>query len=410
MVGIMIGGFLSGLLSDRFGRKTTSLGASIGLLVFGLATAASPSIEVFTVLRCCVAICAVSLFMCGYVYCMEVVGGKAATVVGIGLEYPWSFTLMILPPLSWLFPAWHHLQLAISAPVLVIVILLSIPGLVPESPRWLLARGKVETANKILDSISRCNGREVKDVEKMPNHKESKQLGDQPVGNILDIFRNRSILRSSLIMYYLFFTNSLVYYGLTLNSGSVIPGNIHFNMIVSGALEILSNSLALIFLLYMGRKNSTSILMAVAGLTLLLVPIVSSAMVKVVLAQIGRAAIHGSFIMLLVYLVELLPTVVRNAGVGSTCVWARVAGIMAPYMGRELSRMDPRAPLFIFGILSLVAAMLVLLLPETRGARLPDTIEEGEKFHKENGGLKLEFRHSKLKEDLPKLEPLIEKS
>ena len=32
--------------------------------------------------------------------------------------------------------------------------------------------------------------------------------------------------------YYLFFTNSFVYYGLTLNSGSLIPGNLHFNIIV----------------------------------------------------------------------------------------------------------------------------------------------------------------------------------
>ena len=41
---------------------------------------------------------------------------------------------------------------------------------------------------------------------------------------------------SIVCRYYLFFTNSFVYYGLTLNSGSLIPGNLHFNIIVRSIL------------------------------------------------------------------------------------------------------------------------------------------------------------------------------
>jgi OCT family organic cation transporter-like MFS transporter 4/5 len=33
-------------------------------------------------------------------------------------------------------------------------------------------------------------------------------------------------------------------------------------------------------------------------------------------------------------------------------------------------------PLLLFGVVSFVAGMLSLLLPETLGARLPDTVEE----------------------------------
>ena len=37
-------------------------------------------------------------------------------------------------------------------------------------------------------------------------------------------------------------------------------------------------------------------------------------------------------------------------------------------------------PLLIFGILSVIAGLLLLLLPETYGEKLPDTMQEGEQF------------------------------
>ena len=37
-------------------------------------------------------------------------------------------------------------------------------------------------------------------------------------------------------------------------------------------------------------------------------------------------------------------------------------------------------PLLIFGILSVIAGLLLLLLPETYGEKLPDTMHEGEHF------------------------------
>ena len=37
-------------------------------------------------------------------------------------------------------------------------------------------------------------------------------------------------------------------------------------------------------------------------------------------------------------------------------------------------------PLLIFGILSVIAGLLLLLLPETYGEKLPDTLKEGEEF------------------------------
>jgi hypothetical protein len=55
---------------------------------------------------------------------------------------------------------------------------------------------------------------------------------------------------------------------------------------------------------------------------------------KAALAQIGRFAITGSFSMVFIYAVEVFPTVIRNVGLGSASVFARVGGILAPYIGQ----------------------------------------------------------------------------
>ena len=52
------------------------LAMSLGTLVTGVLTAFSPSILVFMVLRWCVAVSSCSLYTTGYVYCMELVGGR----------------------------------------------------------------------------------------------------------------------------------------------------------------------------------------------------------------------------------------------------------------------------------------------------------------------------------------------
>merc|ERR1719370_1397623 len=141
-----------------------------------------------------------------------------------------------------------------------------------------------------------------------------------------------------------------------------------------------------------------SVSMLIGGVALLLTPAVSSVAGKAVLAQLGKFAITGSFAMVYVYAAEIFPTVVRNVGLGSSSMCARVGSIIAPYIGRELGQAtSPVVPLIIFGATSLLAGILVLLLPETRNCPLPDTIEQGEVFSRDGGGFAF-FRSRKTKQ------------
>ena len=87
--------------------------------------------------------------------------------------------------------------------------------------------------------------------------------------------------------------------------------------------------------------------------------------------------LSATFGIIYVYSAEIYPTTTRAVGIGSSSVWARVGGIVAPYVGSLDEVLGPAVPLAIFGISAFLAGLLALFLPETMNRKIPDTIEEG---------------------------------
>ena len=329
----MLGSILFGLLSDKFGRKKMIVVSSLMVAVFGVATSFSPNMITWIILRGMVALSGTGLFLCGFVYCMEIVGGIWSTIISFGLEYSWATGYLTIPLIAWALPRWSDLQLGISVPTAVFTCIMIIPGLVPESPRWLLVSGRKEEAEEVIQKIEKINGRDnSKNNAEMMNTKEE----EVEKGTLLDLLKSGPLLRCTLIMYYLWFTNNLVYYGFTLNSGSLFPGNLHINMLISAALEYLAYTVSIFSFLYLGRRWSTSVFMSACGLALIITPFLPTDSSKAALAQVGKFFITASFAMVYQYATEMFPTVVRNAGIGSCSTFSRIGSIIAPYVGREL--------------------------------------------------------------------------
>ena len=70
-----------GILSDRFGRKKTIVIFSALETITGVALSFAPNITVFIILRTALGFCDTGLFMCGFVYCLEMVGGIWTTLL-----------------------------------------------------------------------------------------------------------------------------------------------------------------------------------------------------------------------------------------------------------------------------------------------------------------------------------------
>ena len=70
---------------------------------------------------------------------------------------------------------------------------------------------------------------------------------------------------------------------------------------------------------------------------------------------------------------ESTPTSVRNVFLGFVGFIRDIGGVVAPYLKR-LAAIDERAPTMLLALLSISAALFVLLLPETRDKELPEDI------------------------------------
>lgn len=122
----------------------------------------------------------------------------------------------------------------------------------------------------------------------------------------------------------------------------------------------------------------------------------------VVLAMCGKLAITASYGTIYIFSAEQFPTVIRNVGMGTASMCARVGGILAPYINL-LSDVWKPLPMIVFGVMAFAGGLLSLFLPETLNKELPETIEDGERFGKKGADADLQ-----CPEELSELRPKID--
>ncbi len=126
-----------------------------------------------------------------------------------------------------------------------------------------------------------------------------------------------------------------------------------------------------------GRKNSMCMFLILSGLALFTHPFVPAAYptIRVAVSIVGRFAGNCSYTILYLFSAEQFPTVVRGVGMGGCVVVSRVGTMLAPY----LLLLGRYAPCF-FGAAALVSGVAALLLPETLGQPMPETLQDGERL------------------------------
>ena len=123
-------------------------------------------------------------------------------------------------------------------------------------------------------------------------------------------------------------------------------------------------------------KESIEIHAGLCLLSTLAIPASHSHLVSPV-AIAGKFFITVTFGVVYLYTSEVFPTCVRATGVATASFFARVGGIAAGWLAL-LDAADPALPTLAYAGAALCAGGLALFLPETKGEKMPDTLEESE--------------------------------
>lgn len=377
MVGMLVGSYLFGDLSDRFGRKPVFLSALVMMVVVGVGQAAIPEYYTFTMLRFVLGASLQGVFLVAYVMAMELVGKKRRVLVGVLAQAFYTIGYFTAALLAWRIPSWRWLQITMTLPA---VLFIPYYWVIPESSRWLISKGRAAEAKVILEKAAKVNKKEVSEEMILQVVELPKTAKDSGKGNFLDLFRYPNLRRKTLNIFFNWFVNSGVYYGLSLNTGN-LGGNDYLNFVISGAVELPAHALTILLLDRVGRRIPLCAFLLLGGVSLLSTMFIpeGTTWLLICASMFGKFCITATYAIIYVLTAEIFPTVVRNVGVGASSMVARVGGALAPFVNLLGAQWQP-LPLIIFGAMAFAAGTLSLLLPETLNRRLPETIEDGENF------------------------------
>ncbi|XP_016944470.4 organic cation transporter protein [Drosophila suzukii] len=386
MLGVLLGSFIFGQMSDKLGRKPTFFASLVLQVIFGVLAAVSPEYFSYTISRMIVGATTSGVFLVAYVIALEMVGSSYRLFAGVAMQMFFSVGFMLTAGFAYFIHDWRWLQIALTLPGLLFICYYWI---IPESARWLLLKGRQEEAFVIIKKAAKENRVHIPNqiydqlVDEVAEKKKQDELtANQPAATVFDLLRFPNLRRKTLLIFFDWFVNSGVYYGLSWNTNN-LGGNQLVNFMISGAVEIPGYVLLLFTLNRWGRRSILCGTMMIAGVSLLATIFVPSDMNWLIIAcaMIGKLAITSSYGTIYIFSAEQFPTVVRNVGLGASSMVARVGGILAPYL-KLLGEIWRPLPLIICGALSLTAGLLSLLLPETLNKPMPETIEDGENFGK----------------------------
>lgn len=372
LIGIFFGGFLGGWLTDIFGRKWLFTIDLISMIVFSVLQFWVDSAFWLVVCRLLLGVAvgadypiATSLLaefsprrwrgpLLGAYVTMWFVGAAVAYLVGeVLLAYPDGWRWMLA-----------------SAAIPGVIIVLCRIG-TPESPRWLLKKGRADEAHAVLRKVYGPNA-------------SLEDLGEEVKEN-LDV---GALLRSGygkrMMFITVFWTCSIVPLFAIYAFGPKILGALN---LAEGADTIGAAVITLMFLVgcvvslflvdRMGRRPLIIHSFVWAGIAMLLLGFFPEAPAWVIMVLFIAYAVFigGTQILQWIYPNELFPTEIRGSAVGLASSLSRIGAAVGTYLvPLSLAGLGIGPTMVIGGVITLLGAGIsVAWAPETRGLTLAES-------------------------------------
>lgn len=372
--GMFLGAWFWGSLADRIGRRKVFLWTVVQTAVFGTLAAFSPNFTVLLVLRFLTGTAMGGTLPVDYAIMAEYLPVKERGRFLIYLESFWAVGTIAVAALAWAFiPQFpvYGWRLLIGISAVIGILGLWIRRSVPESPRYLLLHGRTDEARAALERVAQINNRTLPTAELVaPAATAVRHSIWQP-----------NLVRRSLMLSVMWFSLALGYYGIFTWLPSIFAAS-GFTFIQQYAYplqlalafaQIPGYILAAVLIDRWGRKPTLAAYLAGGAAFSFLFAAATTPTLFVVFSMLLSFVLLGAWGALYVLTPEMFPTEVRATGTGWASAMARVAGIVAPFIGARLSGDNLGTALTVYAsffVLAIIATMLVG--PETRNTQLAD--------------------------------------
>lgn len=386
-----LGALGGGRLSDRWGRRTTIILLAVLFFVGTIVVVVTPSFEILVVGRVLLGLAVGGASTVVPVFLAELapyeirgsIAGRNELAIVIGQLTAFVINAIIGNAFGHVDGIWRVMFAICALPAVALFI-----GMLrmPESPRWLVDRGRRDEALAVLETI-RPEGRAAAELLEVEEVATEESVQQRP--SIGAILRNRWLVRILLIgvglgiAQQLTGINSIMYYGQTVlvESGFDRSAALIAN-IAPGVIAVIGGIVALYLMDRVDRRKTfiiglslTTTCHLLIGVSSMLLEVGNPVRPYVILALV--VAFVGSMqtflnIAVWVYLSEVFPLHMRGFGIGVSvfALWI-VNGFLSLYFPSLVGGVGITGTFFLFAAVGAVALLFVATqVPETRGRTL----------------------------------------
>lgn len=385
--GAALGAFLSGYLSDRFGRRITLRSLALLFVLGALGTALAPTVNIMIVMRFLLGVAVGGGSSTVPVFIAEIAGPrKRAPLVSrneLMIVSGQLVAYIVSALMSYLLNDPHMWRYMLALAMVPGVLLFIGTFFVPASPHWLVAEGRVKDALRVLKTL-REHPREVqKEISDMKQQARESQQGPSTKELLKQKWVLRLVLTGAGMGFVLQFTgvNAFMYYTpiILKTTGMGTSASIAAT-IGNGIVSVLAAIAGIKGVSRFGRRP-----MLMTGLTIVICAQIALGCVLVFMPQdmtqsllaLGCILVFLFFMQMCISPVywllmsELFPMKVRGALTGTAVSFQWICNAVVAFAFPPLLAVAGNTTFFIFALINIGSLIFVaMVLPETRGKSL----------------------------------------